>query len=131
MMKSLLTVSAALVFSAVAVATETTPPAFNLTGSEWGPENGLGQFVQFKADGELFGFAGCNSFIGTYTQDGDRLTISQLSVTKKLCVDIMGAERAFIEGLQNAQTITFDGLDAKVYDTKDIWVLGLRRRDWD
>jgi len=40
-------------------------PLTNLEGTEWGPENGIGQFVQFLSNGDLAGWAGCNSFFGT------------------------------------------------------------------
>jgi len=38
-------------------------PLTNLEGTEWGPENGVGQFVQFLSGGDLAGWAGCNSFL--------------------------------------------------------------------
>ena len=36
-------------------------------------------------DGRVSGFAGCNEFQGTYTRDGDRLTIGRLATTRKAC----------------------------------------------
>jgi len=47
-------------------------PITTLEGTEWGPENGIGQFVQFLSGGDLAGWAGCNSFFGTYEQNGNQ-----------------------------------------------------------
>lgn len=99
-----------------------------LEGTEWGPENGLGQYVQFKASGELFGFAGCNSFVGKYTQRGDRLTVTELSVTKTVCEDMMGAEAAFLDGIKGSHRLDIVGGDIRVYNADDRWILGLRQR---
>lgn len=109
----------------------TSPGLTSLIGSEWGPENGFDQFVQFKQDGELYGFAGCNSFIGNYLQTQNRLRITSLTTTQKKCAGVMGAEAAFIDGMKNAHTLKIDGIIMKIFDPDNIWVLGLRRRDID
>ena len=102
-----------------------------LAGSEWGPENGFDQFVQFKAQGELFGFAGCNSFIGNYTYKAGEISIEELIITKEKCPGLDGVEAAFLDGLKHAHKVKLDGLMLKIYDENDIWILGLTRRDFD
>ncbi len=121
----------ALAFAAGFNSFAQTSEVLNLAGSEWGPENGFDQFVQFKAEGELFGFGGCNSFIGNYTYEAGNLSIKNLILTEATCAGLTGVEAAFMEGLQNAHTVKMDGLLLKVYDKNDVWVLGLSRRDFD
>ena len=99
-----------------------------LEGTEWGPENGLGQYIQFKPDNQVFGFAGCNSFIGQYTQTGDKLSLSDITTTKALCSGMMGAEAAFLDGLKGAHRIDIVNGDIRVYNADDRWILGLRQR---
>lgn len=45
--------------------------------------------VAFGANGAVNGFAGCNNFAGKYTTDqsNGKITISQLAITRKLCID--------------------------------------------
>lgn len=100
-----------------------------LEGTEWGPENGLGQFVQFKSGGDVFGFAGCNSFVGRYSQSGDTLNVTDLILTEKTCEDMMGAEAAFIDGLKGSHRLDMVGADIRVYNADDRWILGLRQRN--
>jgi len=121
-----------LIITAVLAAASSAFAADNqLAGSEWGPENGYGQFVQFKAGNELFGFAGCNSFIGNFSQTAKTVSITNLIITEKSCPEIQGAEDAFIAGLKAMHRIDSDGIDMKVYDVDGRWILALRKRDWD
>ncbi|MFT3851269.1 MAG: META domain-containing protein [Ilumatobacteraceae bacterium] len=39
------------------------------------------------ADGRATGHAGCNDLMGTYTVDGEQLSIGPLATTRKLCTD--------------------------------------------
>ena len=51
--------------------------------------------ARFEA-GRVAGHAGCNNFTGSYTLDGDRLTLGQLAGTMMACVgEAMEVERAF------------------------------------
>ena len=43
--------------------------------------------VSFGSDGTISGSTGCNTYSGTYTVDGDKLTVSALAMTKKACAD--------------------------------------------
>lgn len=100
-----------------------------LEGTEWGPENGLGQYVQFKDGGDVFGFAGCNTFIARYTQKGDQLNVTNVTVTKKSCDGMMGAEAAFLDGIKGSHRLDMVRGDIRVYDKDDRWILGLRQRN--
>jgi heat shock protein HslJ len=41
--------------------------------------------IEFTADGGVSGFAGCNTFTGSYTTDGSTLTLTPLATTKMAC----------------------------------------------
>jgi len=105
-------------------------PLTNLEGTEWGPDNGMDQFVQFLSNGDLAGHAGCNSFFGTYEQSDNQLKIGSMVMTKKTCDDI-GLEQAFIAALQNADTFEASHLEMNILDTNGEVGLSMRRRNWD
>ena len=41
--------------------------------------------IEFTADGSVSGFAGCNTFSGSYSTDGSTLTLGPLATTKMAC----------------------------------------------
>jgi putative lipoprotein len=60
--------------------------AWNL--AEMGPTADFAHFqptIEFTADGGVSGFAGCNTFSGSYTTDGSTLTWGPLATTKMAC----------------------------------------------
>lgn len=105
-------------------------PMGNLAGSEWGPENGMGQFVQFLSDGDLAGYAGCNSFFGTYEQKGNQLKIGSMVITKKACENL-GMEQAFLAALSSARGFEASSKEMNILDENNEVALSMRRRDWD
>jgi len=105
-------------------------PLTNLEGTEWGPENGVGQFVQFLSDGDLAGWAGCNSFFGTYEQNGNELKIGSMVKTKRTCED-QGMEDAFIAALETARGFEASNKEMNILDENNEVGLSMRRRDWD
>lgn len=117
------------------VSTSDTTSFLSLAGSEWGPEsseaNAPEQFVQFSADNKVSGFGGCNRFFGTYTLDGQKLTIGPLASTKKMCRDVMDAEHDFLSALQAVKTIDFNGKSLKLKNEEEAVIRILQRRDWD
>ena len=64
--------------------------------------------AQTFAEGKVTGSAGCNTYTGTYTLDGDKLTIAGLTVTdetKKTCDSprgIMDQEAIYLANLAGA-----------------------------
>jgi heat shock protein HslJ len=58
--------------------------------------------AEFSADGKISGSAGCNSYSGTYTVQGESLTVSSpLAVTMMMCAeDVMAQETVFLTNLQ-------------------------------
>ncbi len=106
-------------------------PLYDLAGSEWGSKSDSGQFVQFRANGELSGSGGCNNFFGTYDLNGTVLTIGPLASTKKMCPAGMEDERDFLQALQNARRVDATHLTLNLYGENGTKLLNLQRRDWD
>ena len=106
--------------------------AMLLAGSEWGFAEGGEVYVQFR-DGRVSGSGGCNSFAGSYEQDGERLRLSQLIVTQMACLDegIMRKEQQFLDLLDAVRAADATHLRLVLKDAtgKDLAVLV--RRDWD
>ncbi len=68
--------------------------------------------VTFDERGDLGGLAGCNSFWGAYTTDGDTLSISSLDSTNLSCTEpagIMEQEAAYLSALRDAATFRYQG----------------------
>lgn len=66
---------------------------------------GISASVAFGADGNVEGFGGCNNFSGSYTVDGDKITIGPLMSTLAACDDATNQfEMQLLAALQNATT---------------------------
>jgi heat shock protein HslJ len=80
---------------------------FNLAGTEWGfagETSEAARFVQFRSNGKVSGFSGCNRFIGNYTQNGDALTIGPIATTRMTCrPSAMKREQRFLAMLANVR----------------------------
>lgn len=58
-----------------------------------------------NSDGALAGSAGCNTYRGSFTLDGAKLTVSPLATTRKLCEDaVMQQEQTYLAALQAADS---------------------------
>ncbi len=61
--------------------------------------------IRFGADGSLSGNSGCNDYSGSYTVNGDALSVGPLAVTGALCDDeIDMQEQRYLAILQSAAT---------------------------
>lgn len=58
-----------------------------------------------EADNTVSGYSGCNNFSGTYTVDGDKISISQLAVTRKYCPNI-ASEQKLLNALTGATSFS-------------------------
>ena len=74
------------------------------------PINNSDAFISFATeDNKVFGNAGCNNFIGTYTlKKGMHFELSPLATTKKMCED-MSIEAQFLEVLEKADNYSING----------------------
>ena len=65
--------------------------------------------VRFEG-GRVSGYSGCNQFIGTYTIEGDRVTVGPLAGTMMACLEAaMTLERALQRALTGTLRYTIDG----------------------
>jgi heat shock protein HslJ len=66
--------------------------------------------IAFGADGRVSGFAGCNTFSGTFETDGATLTVSRLATTKIACPRPASAVEAdYLAALDDVTTWAIDG----------------------
>lgn len=96
-----------------------------LTGTLWQAtmiNNGKGAVVSvvggtevtatFQEDGVVSGTAGCNSYSGSYTVDGDQISFGPAAMTAMMCVEpegVMEQEAAYAAALESAATFTIQG----------------------
>jgi heat shock protein HslJ len=64
--------------------------------------------LNFEADGQLNGSAGCNQYSGSYELDGSSLTVGPLVSTRMACLNdgIMEQESAFLQALESAHSLS-------------------------
>ena len=61
-------------------------------------------------DGQIGGSGSCNNYFGSYTLDGDRLTIEQVGATMMACPEpLMNQETAFLAALGSVASYSLDG----------------------
>jgi heat shock protein HslJ len=71
---------------------------------------GIGANAIFGEDFSVAGNAGCNTFSGDYSVDGDSIVIGPLAATRKACEpDVMDVENAFLNGLEQVSTMAISG----------------------
>ena len=65
-----------------------------------------GLTATFAPNGDIEGFAGCNTFFGTYTVVGNAITIGPLGTTRMACAseDLNALEQQYLAALQAAAT---------------------------
>ena len=108
-----------------------------LAGREWLIEDIGGKGVidnspaslLFLPDGQLAGNAGCNRMIGSYTQDGETLTIGNAGATLMLCPPaLMEQETRLLDLLPAVQSYRIDETGALILSTVEGAVITARRR---
>lgn len=62
--------------------------------------------IEFGADGQLSGSAGCNNYFGSYLLDGESMTIDGVGSTEMWCEGRMDQESAYLSMLLNAIGVT-------------------------
>lgn len=85
------------------------------SGSKWVLQQLNGSNVEMPAGSEtpymqlnmnekkLDGFGGCNKFFGNFFLDGNKVNISELSSTKKLCAQTSKIENDLMMALRNSE----------------------------
>jgi heat shock protein HslJ len=72
--------------------------------------------LAFGAEGDLSGNASCNTYNGTYTVNGNLLSIGPLATTRKSCGEAVDAqEQTYLTALQSAATFEINGNQLIIY----------------
>jgi len=103
---------------------EFEPASNELGGTSWeviGYNNGKEAVVSvqldtaitavFSVEGQISGNSGCNDYNGSYTTDGDTITIGPLAATRMFCAEegVMDQEAAYLAALETAGTYSISG----------------------
>jgi heat shock protein HslJ len=68
--------------------------------------------AEFADDGTLSGSSGCNTYSGSYTVEGDTVSIGPLASTRMACADpegVMDQEQQYLVALESAATWSIRG----------------------
>ena len=65
----------------------------------------------------MTGFAGCNSYFGTYTLDGTALRFGPIGMTRMACAEGMGLEQQLGAALEATRSYTLTGNDLTLLGT--------------
>jgi len=76
--------------------------------------------ITLRKEAKLTGFAGCNSFFGTYTFDEDKLKFSQIAASRKYCSDSMDMENQFMKAITTVVAYKINGQRLILSDTAGI-----------
>lgn len=71
-----------------------------------------------QGSGVVRGFAGCNTFRGTFTVDGSALQLGPLATTRKMCFEGMELEHALLPALAEVTGFTIDGDRLSLFDAQ-------------
>ena len=101
------------------------PPSNPLSGTRWDVVNynngrqavisligGTAISMNFGADGQVTGTAGCNSYFAVYRVNGNNITVGQPGSTSLFCAEpegVMTQEAEFLAALQSAATFSING----------------------
>lgn len=63
--------------------------------------------IRFGTDGRVSGVTGCNNVMGSFTQEGGKLTFSRMGTTMMMCSpDAMKTEAAYLANLEATRGVT-------------------------
>lgn len=107
-----------------------------LAGSDWNlvtlngaaPLEGTTLTLTFGTD-QIGGNAGCNSFGGKYTIEGDKLTASELVSTLMACADtgVMEQESAYLNALGAAQSFSVNHSELRILSADGVELVFARQ----
>lgn len=75
--------------------------------------------AEFADDGTVSGSGGCNTYTGTYTAEGEALSVGPLASTLKACAEPEGVEQQeaqFLAAMERATTYRIDGTTLELRD---------------
>lgn len=124
---------AALALAGCAVTPPASAPSAPIAGVDWVVDQVAGQTdlggrpptLRIEED-RASGFAGCNRWFSTVTQDGAALSFSATGATRMLCQpDAMRIERAFLDQIRVAASARREGDALIVFDAAGAEILRL------
>jgi len=72
--------------------------------------------IQFGQDGTVSGTGGCNTYTGTYSLNGDKLTFSPLAATEMMCTPgQMDQEYTYFTVLKRVVRVQADNEELKLF----------------
>jgi heat shock protein HslJ len=85
-----------------------------LAGTSWRADNAMppdrAASIRFEPNGAVSGFAGCNTFAGTYVQSGAKLILKDITPQKKDCADhVMIPELSFLTSIRETERFDIEG----------------------
>jgi heat shock protein HslJ len=125
--------AAALALAACAHAPEAAAPAAtdSLAGTNWVlASRALEPPTLSFTDEGAAGFAGCNRWFGTFTQDADGARFSGVGSTRMMCPEpAMNIERNFLSQLERTRAVRVDGRTLTLLDEAGAEIGALLRTD--
>jgi putative lipoprotein len=65
--------------------------------------------IHFESGGRVHGFAGCNTFTGTWETKGGSLVLSPLAMTRRACIEGMDTEQRYAVALEQVAGYEIEG----------------------
>ena len=84
----------------------------------------------FAADGRVSGSSGCNTFHGTYDEQGTKLSVGPLASTRRACKDPEGAqaqEKGYLAALESAVRVEQAGTRLTLFNAEGQMAVTLER----
>lgn len=77
--------------------------------------------MEFDAESQrVSGFAGCNNYFGNYSLNNQgQVNFSELASTKKMCINSMNLEDAFLQTLDKSEWISVEGRTLNIKDKEE------------
>jgi heat shock protein HslJ len=104
---------AACAAPAPGIPADAAPGGAEVAGRTWHAEGSTGMDeatrprLEFRRDGKLAGFTGCNSIAGTWRDSGGAIQLSALAVTKRFCVGPRGEfEKRFLAAVNEKSKLS-------------------------
>jgi heat shock protein HslJ len=119
-----------VLFSLAAVAAENKVSTAELGNTYWKLTELVGEVVitaenqremkiTLRGENKVTGFAGCNSFFGSYQHDETTLTFGQLAAGRMFCADSMDKESKFMQSLGKVKTYKITGQTLHLLDAEE------------
>ncbi len=85
------------------------------------PESNKEIYIRFSTAGKrVNGYAGCNTFSGTYSKDKNNISIGPLASTEMFCESMMDIENELLKTIGNTKKYKIKGKYLQLYDSERI-----------